>query len=64
MIQITDKPISPELVVNKVKTDSSGCVSLQIYKATFGALVAYVLRLAQFTQRRVIRSIISEIALS
>ena len=26
MILITDKPISPELVVNKVKTDSSGCV--------------------------------------
>lgn len=26
MICITDKPISPELVVNKVKTDSSGCV--------------------------------------
>ena len=23
---ITDKPISPELVVDKVKTDSSGCV--------------------------------------
>jgi len=26
MIMITDKPISPELVVDKVKTDSSGCV--------------------------------------
>lgn len=26
MIKITDKPISPELVVNEVKTDSSGCV--------------------------------------
>ncbi len=26
MIEITDKPISPELVVNKVKTDSSGGV--------------------------------------
>ncbi len=26
MIEITDKPISPELVVDKVKTDSSGCV--------------------------------------
>ncbi|MDD5038119.1 MAG: molybdenum cofactor biosynthesis protein MoaE [Dehalococcoidales bacterium] len=26
MIEITDKPISPEIVVNKVKTDSSGCV--------------------------------------
>jgi len=26
MIVITDKPISPELVVDKVKTDSSGCV--------------------------------------
>jgi len=26
MIEITQKPISPELVVNRVKTDSSGCV--------------------------------------
>jgi len=26
MIEITQKPISPELVVNKVKTDNSGCV--------------------------------------
>ena len=26
MLRITDKPISPELVVNEVKTDNSGCV--------------------------------------
>ena len=26
MIEITEKPISPELVVNRVKTDNSGCV--------------------------------------
>ena len=26
MIEITQRPISPELIVNKVKTDSSGCV--------------------------------------
>ncbi|MFC1941685.1 molybdenum cofactor biosynthesis protein MoaE [Chloroflexota bacterium] len=26
MIQITDKPISPEMVVNEVKTGASGCV--------------------------------------
>ena len=26
MIEITEEPISPELVVNKIKTDSSGCV--------------------------------------
>ena len=26
MIEITQKPISPELAVNKVKTDSNGCV--------------------------------------
>ncbi len=25
MIEITEKPISPELVVNKIKTDGSGC---------------------------------------
>ncbi len=26
MIEITEKPISPELVANKVKSDTSGCV--------------------------------------
>ena len=26
MIEITEKPITPELVVDKVRTDSSGCV--------------------------------------
>jgi len=26
MIEITEKPISPEFVVNRVKTDDSGCV--------------------------------------
>ena len=26
MIKITDKPISPELVINQIKTDGSGCV--------------------------------------
>ncbi len=26
MIEITEKPINPELVVNKAKTDNSGCV--------------------------------------
>ncbi len=26
MIEITEKPISPELVVSRVKTDDSGCV--------------------------------------
>lgn len=26
MIEITEKPVSPELVVNKVRTDDSGCV--------------------------------------
>ena len=26
MIEITEEPINPELVVNKAKTDSSGCV--------------------------------------
>jgi len=26
MIEITEKSVSPELVVNKIKTDSSGCV--------------------------------------
>jgi len=26
VVEITDRPIAPELVVDKVKTDSSGCV--------------------------------------
>jgi len=30
MIKITDKPISPELVVNEVKTDGSGCVLVYV----------------------------------
>ena len=30
MIQITDKPISPELVVNSVKTAGSGCVATYV----------------------------------
>ena len=30
MIEITQKPISPELVVNKVKTDVSGCVATYV----------------------------------
>ena len=30
MIEITEKAISPELVVNRVKTDSSGCVATYI----------------------------------
>jgi len=30
VIEITQKPISPELVINRVKTDSSGCVASYI----------------------------------
>ena len=30
MIEITRKPISPELVVSKVKTNSSGCVATYV----------------------------------
>ncbi|MHB8105302.1 MAG: molybdenum cofactor biosynthesis protein MoaE [Dehalococcoidales bacterium] len=30
MIQITDKPISPELVVNQAKTSDSGCVATYV----------------------------------
>lgn len=26
MIEVTESPLSPEVVVNKIKTDSSGCV--------------------------------------
>ena len=35
MIEITQKPISPELIINKVKTKSSGCV------ATYVGLIRY-----------------------
>jgi molybdopterin synthase catalytic subunit len=30
VIEITKKPISPELVINKVKTNSSGCVATYV----------------------------------
>lgn len=30
MIEITKKPISPELVISKVKTNSSGCVATYV----------------------------------
>ncbi|OGN99364.1 MAG: hypothetical protein A2Y90_05120 [Chloroflexi bacterium RBG_13_52_12] len=30
MIQITDKPISPEAVINKAKTPDSGCVATYV----------------------------------
>ena len=30
MIEITQKPISPELVISKVKTNSSGCVATYV----------------------------------
>ena len=30
MIEITAKPISPESVINKVKTDNSGCVTAYV----------------------------------
>ena len=30
MIKITNKPIAPELVINEVKSDSSGCVAAYI----------------------------------
>ena len=26
MIEVTNNPISPEVTVNKIKTDSSGCI--------------------------------------
>lgn len=30
MIEITQEPISPELVINRVKTDGSGCVAAYV----------------------------------
>ena len=45
MIEITKKPISPELVINKVKTDSSGCV------------VTYVGLIRQYSQGKAVVSV-------
>jgi len=45
MIEITQKPISPELVVNKVKTDGSGCV------------VTYIGLIRQHSQGKQVRSV-------
>ena len=45
MIEITDKPISPELVIAKVKTDSSGCV------------VTYVGLIREFSQGKPVLSV-------
>ena len=30
MVEVTDKPISPELVIDKVKADASGCVATYV----------------------------------
>ena len=45
MIEITEKPISPELVINKTKTDSSGCV------------VAYVGLIRDYSQGKQVLSV-------
>jgi len=45
VIEITEKPISPELVVDKVKTDSSGCV------------VAYVGLIRHYSQGKQVLSV-------
>jgi molybdopterin synthase catalytic subunit len=45
VIEITQKPISPESVVNKVKTDSSGCV------------VAYVGLIRNYSQGKEVLSV-------
>ena len=45
MIEITEKSVFPELVVNKIKTDSSGCVVTDgglIRKQSQGKLVLSV----------------------
>lgn len=45
MIEITKKPISPEIVINKVKTESSGCV------------VTYVGLIRQYSQGKPVLSV-------
>ncbi len=45
MIEITERSISPELVVNKIKTDSSGCV------------VAYVGLIREYSHGRPVLSV-------
>ncbi|MFC1939123.1 molybdenum cofactor biosynthesis protein MoaE [Chloroflexota bacterium] len=45
MIKITDKPIPPELVVGRVKTDNSGCV------------VAYIGLIREYSQGKQVLSV-------
>lgn len=45
MIEVTKKPISPEIVINKVKTESSGCV------------VTYVGLIRQYSQGKPVLSV-------
>ena len=65
MIEITSKPISPELVINKVKTDGSGCVVTYvglIRNSSQGKKVASVeYEDAQLTAAEKLKTIASEI---
>lgn len=65
MIEITPKPISPELVINKVKTDGSGCVVAYvglIRNSSQGKEVASVeYEDAQLTAAEKLKTIASEI---
>ena len=45
MIEITDKPISPELLIDEVKTDGSGCV------------VTYVGLIRDYSRGKAVRSV-------
>jgi len=65
VIEITSKPISPELVINKVKTDGSGCVVTYvglIRNSSQGKEVASVeYEDAQLTAAEKLKTIASEI---
>ena len=45
MVEITEKPISPELVINKARNDSSGCV------------VAYIGLIREYSQGKPVLSV-------
>ena len=65
MIEIARKPISPELVVNKAKTDSSGCVVTYIglirEHSRGKAVLSVEYEDAQGTAEKRLREIASEI---
>jgi len=62
VIKITEKPISPELVVNKIKTDSSGCVVTYVGLIRNHSHGKQVLSVEYKDSKRTARSKLQEVA--